>query len=81
MYSVLIAFSEYTYFLISKNIQGLTIGINRVHMYVYFYWHMHDSGHVYVDMYAHFFPMIFESFQSLFGSYNLILFKNLLIYV
>ena len=43
--------------------QGLTIGIHRAHTYNYFCWHTHNFGHGYVDKYAHFFPMIFWSFQ------------------
>ena len=27
--------------------------------YVHSYWHMHDSGHVYMDAFAYFFTMIF----------------------
>ena len=32
---------------------GVSCGVS------YFYWRMHDFGHVYVDTYAHFFPKIF----------------------
>ena len=30
-----------------------------IHTYAYLYWCMHNFGHVYVDMYAHFFLVIF----------------------
>ena len=43
---------------------SLTIHIRHVRMYSYFYWHMHDFGHVYVGMCAQFFLMIFETFQN-----------------
>ena len=39
--------------------QGSEIGVCCVRTYVYFYWRKHDFGHMYVDTYAHFFPMIF----------------------
>ena len=51
--------------------QGSTIG----------YWHTHDFGHLYVDTYAHFFPITFKSFQNFCSSYNFILFKNLMLYI
>ena len=57
--------------------QGLTIHVCHVQMYAYFYWRTCDFGHAYIDMYAHFFPMIFESS----GSYNFLLFKNLMLYI
>ena len=44
-------------------------------------WHTHDFGYAYVNAFAHFFPMIFKSFQNFSGSYNFILFKNLLLYI
>ena len=46
-----------------------------------FYWHTHDFGHAYLDTYTHFFPTIFQNFQKFSGSYNLILFKNLLLHI
>ena len=52
-----------------------------VRWYTYFFWHTHDFGHVYVDAYAHFFPMIFLSFQNFSSSHNFILFKNFLQHV
>ena len=41
--------------------QGLTIGVHHLRhvMYANFNWHVHNIGHAHVDMYAHFFPMIF----------------------
>ena len=47
--------------------QGSTIGVRR--------------GHLYVDTYAHFFPITFKSFQNFCSSYNFILFKNLMLYI
>ena len=46
-------------FMINKfyNNQVSTIGVSCG--VSYFYWRMHDFGHVYVDTYAHFFPKIF----------------------
>ena len=58
-------------------IQGLTIYVFRVRTYAYFYWRTHDFGHAYVDTYVHF-PYDFLKFS---GSYNFILFKNLLLYI
>ena len=49
--------------------------------YVQVYWHTHDFGHAYLDTYTHFFPTIFQNFQKFSGSYNLILFKNLLLHI
>ena len=63
--------------LVFQTQQGLTICISRVPKYAYFYWCTHDFGHVYVDMYIIFFPMIFLSS----GSNNFILFKNLILYI
>ena len=62
-------------------LQSLTIGICRVHIYAYFYWHMHDFGHEYVETYAYIFSTFFLSFQNLSSFYNFILFKNLLLYI
>ena len=59
--------------------QVSTIGVRHARLYAYFYWPMHDFGHAYVDTYVHFFPVIFQSFQNFSGSYNSILFKNLLL--
>ena len=39
--------------------QGLTNGICCRCTYAYFYYGMHDFEHAYIDMYAHFFLMIF----------------------
>ena len=39
---------------LNKNQQGSTTGVHCIHMYAYFYWHMHNFGHAYIDMYAHF---------------------------
>ena len=61
--------------------QGFTNGICRRCTYAYFYYRMHDFEHAYIDMYAHFFPMVFESFQNFSGFYNFILFKNLLLHI
>ena len=52
---------------------------HTLHTYSYFYWRTHDSGHAYVDTYTHFFSMIVQIFQNLSGSYNFILFQNLLL--
>ena len=49
---------------ITLAMQGLTIGLRCVHRYTSFYWHSHDFGHAYTDMYAHFFTMIFSNFQN-----------------
>ena len=57
---------------------GSTIVIHRVHAYSYFYWHTHDFGHIYIDIYAYFFPY---DFLNISGSYNFIPFKNLLLYI
>ena len=64
---------------LSEHYQGSTIGVRRVCTYAYFYWRTHKFGHSYVDTYAHFFRMIFSSFQNFSGSYNFILLKNLLL--
>ena len=45
------------------NVQGSTNGVRRVRTYAYFYWRTHDFGHVYVDTYSNFCPIIFEGFQ------------------
>ena len=58
--------------------QGSTIGVRRVCMYAYFYWHSHDLGHVYVDTYPHF-PYDFLEFSKFF--WFLQWFKNLLLYI
>ena len=55
--------------------------VRRVRTYTYFYWRTHDFGNAYVDTYAHFFPMIFLSFQIFSNFFNFILFKNLLLYI
>ena len=60
-------------------LQDSTIGVRRIHTYAYFYWHTHDFGHVYVDTYAHFSPMIFQNFQNLVCSFDFILFTNLML--
>ena len=39
--------------------QGFTNGICHRCTYAYFYYRMHDFEHAYIDMYAHFFPMVF----------------------
>ena len=62
-------------------IQYLTIDICCICTYAYFYWCTHDFGHAYVDTYGHFSPMVFLSFQNFSGSYNFIMFKNLLLYL
>ena len=62
-------------------LQDLPIGSRCIDMYTYFYWYMRDFGHAYVDVNAHFFPMLFKSFQNLFGSYDFILFKNFVIHL
>ena len=51
-------------------------------VYTYFYRHVHDFEDAYIDMYAYFFLMFFKvlKFQNFAGSYNVILFKNLLLY-
>ena len=69
-----------TWKVFGKLLQGLTIGAHCSYTYTYFYWHAHDFGHVSVDLYAYFYPMIFYSFQN-FSGYDLILFKNLLLYI
>ena len=61
---------------LSEHYQGSTIGVRRVCTYAYFYWCTHKFGHSYVDTYAHFFRMIFSSFQNFSGSYNFILLKT-----
>ena len=61
--------------------QGSTIGIHWLCTYAYFYWGTHDFGHAYAHIYAQFFPMIFKNFQNFSGSYNFIMFKNLLLYI
>ena len=48
----------------SSPCQGSIIGIRCMHTYTYFYKHTHDFGHAYDDTHAHFFPMIFHSFQN-----------------
>ena len=42
---------------------------------------MHHLGQKYVETYVDPFPMILQSFQNFSGSYNSILFKNLLLYI
>ena len=39
---------------LNKNQQGSTTGVHFIHMYAYFYWHVHNFGHTYVDTYAQF---------------------------
>ena len=58
---------------------GSAFGVRCVRTYVYFYWHMHDFGHVCID--SHFFLWFFLSIQDFSSSYNLILFKNLQLYI
>ena len=60
--------------------QDSTIGVYHICMYAYFCCCTHDFGHAYVDTFANFFHMIFQSFQKISGSYNF-LFKNLLIWI
>ena len=52
--------------------------VHHVCMYAYFYWHLHDLGHVYVDTYPHF-PNDFLEFSKFF--WFLQWFKNLLLYI
>ena len=40
-------------------VQGSTNDVRRVRTYAYFHWRTHDFGHVYVDMYSNFCPIIF----------------------
>ena len=58
--------------------QGSTNGVRRVRTHANFYWRTHDLGHAYIDKEACFFPKICSSFS---GSFNFILFKNLLLYI
>ena len=46
--------------------QGSTIGIYCICMYAYFYWCMHNFGHLHIDTYAYFFPIIFSKFSKFF---------------
>ena len=46
-----------------NNNLGFAIGIHNIHTYAYFYWRMHDFGHVYVYMYAHFYLQFFKVFN------------------
>ena len=60
--------------------QGSTIVVRRIHTYTYFYWHTHDFGHAYVDMYAHISLLFLKVFKFA-SSDNFVLLQKLLLYI